>query len=257
MLLIKKRFPMLWPSVRRAASRLGGEHPREAETPADRLHLRWWKERHRAKVEEAGRGPFDFAVVGDSITHFWETTGREEWARCFAGRRPLNLGFDGDLTEHVLWRMRNGEWPVPAPGRTLLLAGTNNNIRFESVDATVAGLRAIVRAMRERTPAAPITLLCLFPRNGRHAWTRVRNDAVNARLPALAREEKVDLLDLRHLFVDARGDLDRTALPDQLHPGPIGYARWADALLAGRGIDEAIAGSPSRRLADIEGWKQA
>ena len=230
MLLIKKLFPLLWPTLRRSLSRLAGEHPETAYTPAHRLRTAWWARRHAAKVQEARGGPFAMALVGDSITHFWETTGQAAWRESLGDRPVLNLGFDGDLTEHVLWRIQNGEWPDHAPGLTVLLAGTNNNIRHESPAATVAGLRAILRALRQATPESDIVLLALFPRNRPQSWTRLRNHQVNALLPELAREEKVRLLDLSHLWLTEGGQLDRSAMPDQLHPGPLGYARWAAVL---------------------------
>jgi lysophospholipase L1-like esterase len=230
MLALKKRFPLLWPTVRCTASRLTGGRPGASLTPTPRS-VPWWQQRHQAKVAEARAGLHDLALVGDSITHFWETTGQAVAQQVFAGRRVLNLGFDGDLTEHVLWRLHHGEWPAQAPRLTVLLAGTNNNIRHERPADTVAGLRAIVRAIRQATPGADLLLMCLLPRNGPRAWTRRRNEAVNAMLPALTHEENVRLLDIGPTLLQAEGRLDRRALPDQLHPSAEGYQRWAAALL--------------------------
>ncbi len=231
MLFIKKLFPMLWPTLRRALSRLGGARADAAFTPVPRANRAWWMQRHAEKVREASGGPFDLVLVGDSITHFWETTGRAVWAQHFGALRTLNLGFDGDFTEHVLWRIQHGEWPASAPRLTVLLAGTNNNTRYESPASTAAGLRAVLRAIRQATPEADLVLLCLFPRNRPDSWTRRRTIEVNALLPAIAREENVRLHDLGHLFVDEQGRLDRTTMPDQLHPSEEGYRRWAEALL--------------------------
>lgn len=229
MLLIKKTFPLLWPTVRRTASRLSGGSPGASTRPRPRNHP-WWVERHTTKVKEAQEGPFDLALVGDSITHFWETTGRAVAEAAFAGRRVLNLGFDGDLTEHVLWRLQNGEWPEQAPRWTVLLVGTNNNIRYETPADTVAGVRAILHTIRQATPETRIVLMALLPRNGLRAWTRCRNQTVNEGLSALARAEAVAWLDLGTRFTGADGRLDTDSLPDQLHPSEEGYRRWAEAL---------------------------
>ena len=71
----------------------------------------WWMGRHEAKMKEVRAGGAPIVFLGDSITHFWESNGRAVWDRYFAtGRyRALNLGFSGDRTEHVLWRIAHGE----------------------------------------------------------------------------------------------------------------------------------------------------
>ncbi len=46
--------------------------------------------------------------IGDSITQGWEGEGRETWAKYYAHRNAINLGIGGDRTQHVLWRLDNG-----------------------------------------------------------------------------------------------------------------------------------------------------
>jgi hypothetical protein len=42
-------------------------------------------------------------MIGDSITQGWLDEGRRVWERYYAHRRAVNLGFNSDRTEQVLW----------------------------------------------------------------------------------------------------------------------------------------------------------
>src|SRR5258707_437643 len=92
-----------------------------------------WTERHEVKLREARSKPFDIVLLGDSITQNYELTGpdplhdyRIVWQRYFADRRVLNLGFNGDGTLNLLWRIKNGEIDGLAPKVAVVLIGTND-----------------------------------------------------------------------------------------------------------------------------------
>ena len=69
----------------------------------------WWMPRHVAKLRRIQQGYVDLLMIGDSITHGWERTGSAVWDQYYADRKAVNLGFSGDRTEHVLWRLEHGE----------------------------------------------------------------------------------------------------------------------------------------------------
>ena len=70
----------------------------------------WWMPRHDAKLAElATKKKVDLLMVGDSITHRWEQAGRSVWEKFYSNRNAFGIGFSGDQTEHVLWRLQNGE----------------------------------------------------------------------------------------------------------------------------------------------------
>ena len=85
------------------------EATHSANTPAHKLNAGWWKKRHEQKVAAAKGAECELLFIGDSITHGWENHGKTVWAEYYAGRKPFNIGFSGDKTEHVLWRFDNGE----------------------------------------------------------------------------------------------------------------------------------------------------
>ena len=68
----------------------------------------------------------DVVLLGDSITHGWEDKGKAVFKKHFKDLKVLNLGFSGDRTEHVLWRLRHGAIEGIAPKAVLMLIGTNN-----------------------------------------------------------------------------------------------------------------------------------
>ncbi len=68
----------------------------------------------------------DLLWIGDSITHGWEEKGKAVWEKYYAPRHSFNIGYSGDRTEQVLWRLENGEIDGIAPKVVVIMIGTNN-----------------------------------------------------------------------------------------------------------------------------------
>lgn len=101
--------------------------------PTDRLQEPWWAQRHAQVLEQVKRHPdAPLLLIGDSITQNYEKAqGPDEdfqstWQPFYGSRGALNLGFSGDGTEHVLWRLNNGELAGLQPKAVVVLIGTNN-----------------------------------------------------------------------------------------------------------------------------------
>lgn len=201
-----------------------------ATLPAERLGLGWWKARLLEKERQAG-SQHDTVFVGDSITHNWDRVAPDLQKQYFGD--VLNLGFSGDKTQEVLWRIARIDWKTVAPKRIMLMIGTNNaGGHRERPENTFNGIKAIVRNLRVACPEAKITLLTIFPRglNEKDALRRI-NDAVNARLPELADEQHVYLRDISPFYLLPDGDtLNKALLPDLLHPNKEGHRLWAAAI---------------------------
>ena len=138
-----------------------------ATTPAERLGEQWWRERHEQKVAVTKAGNVELAFLGDSITHSWEGGGKKAWDHYYAGRRAADFGFSGDRTEHVLWRLENGEVEGIKPKVAVLMIGTNNLGNKESVEDTIAGVKAVVKSLRDKLPETKVLLLAVFPRGAK------------------------------------------------------------------------------------------
>lgn len=193
----------------------------------------WWMKRHEQKLAEVKAGAdAEVVFIGDSITQGWEAAGKELWHRGYAPRRALNLGFGGDSTHHVLWRLDHGEFDGLKPKVCVLLIGTNNVRHSDSTPQQIAeGVRAIIDRIANKSPGAKIILHAIFPRgaDATDPW-RQRSQQVNALLPALADGRHVHFLDIGSAFTGPGGAVSKEVMPDLLHLSPKGYALWATAL---------------------------
>jgi platelet-activating factor acetylhydrolase IB subunit beta/gamma len=68
----------------------------------------------------------------------------------------LNFGIGGDRTQHVLWRIENGELDF-GPHIVVVCIGTNN-IYAQTEDQIAEGIEAVVTAIRHRLPAAHVDI---------------------------------------------------------------------------------------------------
>ena len=203
-----------------------------ATLPLPRFDQAWWKQRHQQTVKLARQGGHDLVFLGDSITQGWEGHGKAVWDEHFAPRKALNLGFSGDRTEHVLWRLLNGELENLDPKLFVLMLGTNNTgHRQDPPEQTADGIKLILELLQDRKPNAKILLLSVFPREEQpDANLRQINEALNQRIKGFADGDRVRWLDLTKTFVDDKGVLSKSVMPDFLHPQAEGYRLWAAAL---------------------------
>ena len=192
--------------------------------------------RHEQKLQEVTEDDYQLVFVGDSITHFWEREGDfglPVWERYYGHRKALNLGFGGDRTEWVNWRLQNGEVAGIDPKLVVLMIGTNNtHVTKDAPEETFAGIESNLRTIRHHMPNAKVLLLSIFPRGeGPEDPLRQINEQVNAKLPELAgRDAAVFHLDINEHFLDDEGRLPREWMPDLLHPNTKGYEVWAAAM---------------------------
>ena len=205
-----------------------------------------WAARHLEKVDEvrARSDAIDLLFVGDSITQNYEQPTpadfRPLWEQFFAPHRALNLGFNADGTQHVLWRLEHGEADNIAPANIVLLIGTNNTWHDQgSGPADVAeGIEAVVASLHQRMPAAKILVLAILPSAVTPQKT-ARDEAINQTVAAFFRSSRfVRTLDLKPLFLNRDGTLDTSLFYDAsldpelplVHPGFEGQRRMAQAV---------------------------
>ena len=217
----------------------------------------WQMKRHHEKMASVTNGGAKVVFIGDSITHFWETNGKAQWAKYFAEgpRKALDLGTSADRTEHVLWRLTEGKELDGYEAKVILLMiGTNNSGHFpfdkEPPVDTVLGIREILRVIAEKQPNARTILTAIFPRGAdANDACRRRNDVVNREIAKFADGRKVIWCDFSDKFLDAQGRLSREIFPDLLHPNALGYEMWASAVIPL--IDRALAAGPDEVIPSV------
>ena len=188
----------------------------------------WWSKIHDANVELAKKGHIDLLFTGDSITEGWQLN-QNPWKKNFADFKPANFAIRGDQTQHVLFRLQNGEFPNPAPKVVVLMIGTNNP---HTAEETAGGITAIVHEIHKQSPTTKVLLLAIFPRGGTpEDKSRIKNQAVNALIAQLDDGKTVKYLDLGPKFLNPDGTPIKEAYaPDTLHLAWKGYEIWADAI---------------------------
>ena len=193
----------------------------------------WWQERHanmNRQVAELGARA-EVIFIGDSITQGWEGAGKAVWAEFYARRNAINLGISGDRTQHVLWRLENGNLEALSPKAAVVMIGTNNSNGYDHPAGQIAdGVTAIVTRLRERLPEMHIVLVAIFPRGENFNDQRGKLLQTNQVLQKLADDAHVTWVDFGHRFVTREGLIPANLMPDFLHLSPEGYRIWAESL---------------------------
>ena len=200
-----------------------------AVTPAKRGG--WVFERYEKMNERVKQGDADLIFIGDSITQAWEGPGKAVWEKHYASRKAVNLGISGDRTQHVLWRLDNGNIDGIRPKLAVIMIGTNNSNGADNTAAEIAdGIRAIVARLRERLPAMKILLLDVFPRGEKPNPQRGKILQVNQIARKLHDGKQVHYRAIGHNLINNDGSISKEIMPDFLHLTPKGYQIWADAI---------------------------
>ncbi len=216
-----------------------------AVVPTDRLSEGWWAARHKAIVAEVASHPdAQLLLIGDSITNNYDKTEpanqdfQPVWQQYYAARKALNLGFSGDTTANVLWRLDHGEVQGLHPKLAVVLIGTNNTGFFgETAEETEKGIDAVIADLRHRLPETKILLMGILPTA---LPSRERNFDVNSYLSshyAGGEDPLVSYIDIGVVFY-AHGELDSSLFYDPtltpprpaLHPTAIGQRLMASAI---------------------------
>ncbi len=218
--------------------------PGSAIMPADRMSVDWWAARHRAILADLPKhSDAQLLLVGDSITNNYDKSEppyqdfQPIWQQYYAPRKALNLGFSGDTTANVLWRLDHGEVNGLHPKLAVVLIGTNNTAYGQTAEETETGIDAVVKDLEHRLPETKILLVGILPSK---LPSREQNFEVNGYLGmhyAGGEDPQVSYIDISVVFYP-HGELDTTLFYDPtlmppkpaLHPNTVGQRLMASAL---------------------------
>jgi lysophospholipase L1-like esterase len=197
-------------------------------TPVPR-EMEWWMPLHYANVQAVQKGGIDLAIFGDSITQFMN----EQLMHHILGDRAKNLGIKGDCTEHLLWRLQNGEldFKKQPPKLAVVLIGTNNFSHSKDNDIFL-GIKADVDEIRKRIPSTKILVIGMLPRGQDPSFKlRRRIVAINTMVAKLADNQNIWYTDISKNMLEADGTISRAVMDDFLHPTKeVGYTKMLEAL---------------------------
>ena len=189
-----------------------------------------WMRRHQSMNARVKKGNVDLVFIGDSITQGWEGRGRQVWKKFYGKRNAVNLGIGGDRTQHVIWRLTNGNLYDITPKLAVIMIGTNNS-GANTPQQIAEGVTAIVKILRDKTPKTKILLLATFPRgSNKNNKRRKVNEASNKIVAKLADGKQVIYLDIGEKFLESDGTLTRAIMPDLLHLNQKSYTIWAESI---------------------------
>ena len=202
-------------------------------TPVPKSANGEWTQKHAAYAAAAKKGGIPLVFLGDSITDYWSTTGKDVWEKSYAPLHAANFGIAADKVENILWRVENGEFDGITPKVVVLLGGINNTWtvkggEWDRAGAQIAGgLKQVIAAIQSRSPKTKVLLLAVFPMAD-GADNTVK--AINANLAKLDNGGSVRFLDIGPKLAGADGHVTKEIMADGLHPTAKGYEIWADAM---------------------------
>ncbi|KAJ8289834.1 hypothetical protein GJAV_G00005870 [Gymnothorax javanicus] len=198
-----------------------GSNP--AATPAPCLDTqgdgRWMSMHHRFISDSKDKEP-EVLFVGDSLVQLLHQF--EIWRELFSPLHSLNFGVGGDATQHVLWRLANGELDHISPKVVVVWVGTNNH--GHTPEEICGGITAIVRVIKEKLPCAHTLVLSVLPRGKDHNPLREKNAKVNQLVQqALSTLPRASYLNVDPGFVHSDGSISHQDMYDYLHLTLHGY----------------------------------
>ena len=213
-------------------------------SPKDRLSEPWWADRHKAILASLpAHKDAELLLLGDSITQNYEKSNppREDfqpiWQQYYAPRKALNLGFSGDTTANVLWRLDHGELAGLHPKAVVLLIGTNDTAHGRSVEETEAGIDAIIVALEYHLPKTKILLMGILPTGLKSMSADLDINSYLAMRYAGGHDPQVSFTDIGVIFYEGGQLADGffydpflTPPAPALHPNTLGQRRMASAI---------------------------
>jgi len=200
-----------------------------ATYPAPRVE---WVQRVAETNQRAHQaaGSIELIFDGDSITDGWQGKGKDIWNERYGKLNPFDFGISGDRTQHVLWRLAQGQTDGMHPKLIALMIGTNN-LGTNTVEEIADGVKAIVADYQKRCPEAVVLLQAIFPRAELPTDpARAKIQAINQIISKLGDDKRVIYIDFGDKFLEPDGTMSKEVMPDFLHPSPKGYQIWADAI---------------------------
>lgn len=160
--------------------------------------------------------------LGDSLTDYFDLDA------AFADYSVVNSGIAGNTTENVLADLAN-RVSIYNPSQVFVWLGTNDLRDGKTPEQTLESLQTIIDQIQTERSMAKITLISLIPVNSQVDPYTVglrSNDQiqkVNQGLREIAKEEKLDYIDLYSSLKDDQGNLKAEYTVDGLHLSDAGY----------------------------------
>ncbi|MBD2022466.1 G-D-S-L family lipolytic protein [Leptolyngbya sp. FACHB-36] len=161
------------------------------------------------------------------------------------GRHWLNQGISGETSAGLLQRLKL--FDQTQPDTVFVMIGINDLIRGVREETLLANQQEIIRHLKMAHPRSKLVVQSILPHAGDRlldttapeawasrlaAFSNDRIRSLNQQLAQIAKDERVNYLDLHPDFVDAQGNLRAELTTDGLHLSRAGYEVWRSRLQA-------------------------
>ena len=202
-----------------------------ASSPMGHDNKHGWYEEHEKCVAIATGSLSSVLLVGDSLVNGLARYHRV-WCKYFEPLCALNFGVSGDRTQHVLWRIENGE--IPLNLQVAFVHYGTNNLDCDNPAEIRDGIASIVYTVQEKKPNANFIVSGLLPRDQETSFRHDKTKLVNQKLRKWCQSGKVR--NVHYLKPDKDwtkpdGQLvERYYFTDFLHLVEEGYEKFAKSI---------------------------
>ena len=112
-----------------------------------------------------------------------------------------------------------------SPKKIIINIGTNN-LRVNSNEEILEGLRFLVQVIKMQQPQAKITMLGIYPR--REYMDRIV--LINKGIRTMTKSENMGFADIGKFLLQADGKINEALFTDGLHPKSAGYEKLGEKL---------------------------
>jgi len=198
----------------------------------------WWVQNEEINQLLKAEKKLDIIFLGNSITQgiggerpsVTYKAGKPYFDKSFIGYHWVSAGISGDRTQHILWRLKNGNYASSHPKLLVLTIGVNN-FNEDSGEETADGIKLILDWLKVNMPQTKVLLIGPLP-TGLHpnSSNRIKYDIVHSIIKNYT-SPQVTYLPLTKYFIKQDGELDTIYCSgDGIHLIEPGYELWAKLL---------------------------
>ena len=195
----------------------------------------WWAQMNDIDSLCINSGKVDVLLLGNSITqgfggnrpHVPYRPGEEAVATYFKELKIIGAGISGDRTEHLAWRLKNGQYEKCDPTFVTLAIGVNN-FADNTAKEIVKGIALDLTLVLEKFPTAHILFFGPLPTGlKKDSEQRKKYDEIHSLISHLEKREYVHYYNMVDAFCTEGGDLNEVYYGgDGIHLKPEGYMVW-------------------------------
>lgn len=196
----------------------------------------WWAQANDIDSLCLASKEIDLLLIGNSITQGWGgnrpnvtyAPGREAAELYFKDLNWVGAGISGDRTQHLLYRLNNGNFEAARPKMVVLAIGVNN-FEDNTTEEIVEGIREVLKVAKEKfTPSTKILFLGPLPTGlDLNTERREKYNKIHSIIKDFGDQKNVFYYNTIKEFSDIKGFL-RTDLysQDGIHLLLEGYKVW-------------------------------